>query len=71
MIRRVEIEANECVCDLCSHLWHSLAARPPQECPECGSREWNGKKVKRKPQAKPKIDLSKPVRVRSEYGEAD
>lgn len=65
MIRRVKIEVYECVCDLCGHQWHSLAKRPPLECYSCGSREWNGKKVKRKPQAKPKIDLPKPVKTRS------
>lgn len=64
MIRRVQIEVYECVCDLCNHHWHSLAKRPPLECPDCGSREWNGKKVKRKPQAKPKIALPKPTKVR-------
>jgi NAD-dependent SIR2 family protein deacetylase len=71
MKRRVQIEVWECECVQCGHPldrekpWYSLAKRPPQECPRCGSREWDGKKIKRKPQAKPRVNLPKPIRVRS------
>jgi rubrerythrin len=58
-----------CECNLCAHTWRSLARNPPTECPRCGSREWNGKKIKRQPQAKPKADLPKPTRVREAQNE--
>ena len=71
MIRRVKIEVFECRCEQCGHgvekPWYSFGEQPPRHCPKCGSREWDGKKVKRKPQAKPKIALPKPTKVRSEY----
>lgn len=75
MKRRVVIEVWECECSQCGHPrdrykpWYSLAKRPPQECPGCGSREWDGKKIKHKPGAKPKIELPKPVRVRATEGD--
>ncbi|CAN5951014.1 unnamed protein product [Sphagnum jensenii] len=45
---------------------YSLAPRLPQCCMnrECRSREWNGKKTRREPQAKPTIVLPKPVKIR-------
>lgn len=67
MIELVEMPVKHCVCEKCGHDWHSLAAkRDPTECPKCGSREWNGKKVKRKPQAKEKFALPKPIQVREQ-----
>jgi hypothetical protein len=58
-------------CDLCKHIFVSIAARLPAACPnrKCRSREWNGVKKKRKPAAKPKITLPKPNRIRQ--GEDD
>ncbi len=70
MIRKVQIEALECRCNLpdCpskGEPWFSLGKRPPIACSTCKSREWNGVKKRRKPAPKIVIDLPKPVRVRS------
>jgi hypothetical protein len=41
-IRKVKVEANECICEMCAHRWVSLAELPPAACPNCKSRSWNG-----------------------------
>ena len=48
--------------------WVSIASKMPDACPnrDCRSREWNGKKQKRKPAPKPKINLPKPQRIKTE-----
>ena len=55
-------------CDACGFPWVSIASRLPDCCPnrDCRSREWNGKKKKRKPAPNPKIVLPKPNRIRTE-----
>ena len=60
-------------CDACSFTWVSIASRLPDACPnrDCRSREWNGKKKKRKPALKPRIELPKPKRIRTEELDAD
>jgi len=72
MIRVVQVFAYECICEVpgCprnGEPWLSIAKRPPSVCTTCKSREWNGKKIKRKPAKAPKIDLPKPVKVREAY----
>ncbi len=56
-------------CDACMVEWVSIASRLPDACPnrECRSREWNGKKKKRKPALKQKfgIELPKPRRIKN------
>jgi len=64
LIRKIQVEASENHCDLCPHVWVSLAKKPPQECPGCGSREWNGKKIKGRTQLA--IVLPKPLKVRNQ-----
>ena len=53
-------------CDQCQYSWVSIANELPIYCPnrDCRSREWNGKKKKRKPARQPKIELPKPTKVR-------
>lgn len=55
-------------CDLCRWDWYSIGIRKPDCCPnrDCRSREWDGKKQKRKPASKPKIEieLPKPRRIK-------
>lgn len=34
-----ETKLNECVCDECGHIWHSVIV--PQKCSACRSRRWN------------------------------
>lgn len=48
--------------------WVSIGDRLPDACPnrKCRSREWDGKKKKRKPAVKPKITLPKPNRIRTQ-----
>jgi hypothetical protein len=55
-------------CDVCKYTWASIASRLPDACanPDCRSREWNGKKKKRRPAPKPKIVLPKPQRIKTE-----
>ena len=65
MIEIVILPVKKCTCNLCEHLWHTLADRPPSVCPTCRSREWDGVKVKRKPARGPAVELPKPVKVRS------
>ena len=71
MIRNVTIPARYCVCDVCSYDWHSIAERIPSHCQnrKCRSREWNGKKERKVPEAKPKVILPKVVKVKG--GEDD
>jgi hypothetical protein len=53
-------------CDVCKHPWVSIASRLPTNCAnlDCRSREWNGKKKKRRPAPKPRIELPKPKRIK-------
>lgn len=66
MIRDITIPAKECSCSACGYTWISISTRIPESCRnrDCRSREWNGKKIKRKPERGPKVKLPKPVRVR-------
>lgn len=60
-------------CDACGFKWVSIASRLPACCPnrDCRSREWNGKKIKRKPKRGPAIELPKPKRVKGADEEFD
>ena len=62
----VQLLAKHYQCNLCTWDWYSIGTRKPDCCPnrECRSREWNGKKQKRKPAQKPKIELPKPRRTK-------
>jgi hypothetical protein len=68
----ITVKAKSLQCDVCGYPvgherpWHSIGVRLPEQCPNryCRSREWNGKKKKRKPASGPKITLPKPVKVR-------
>jgi len=68
MIHDVTVPARLAHCEVCQYEWVTLLAPPrlPATCMnrECRSRQWNGKKVKRKPDPKPKIVLPKPVKLR-------
>ena len=45
MIQTVQGDIQQCRCDRkeCGHYWETLT-KMPKVCPNCGSREWNGKK---------------------------
>jgi ribosomal protein L37E len=68
ILGQVNMLANHYQCNLCDYDWYSIAKRIPDSCPnrDCRSREWNGKKKKRIPAPKPKIELPKPTRKRIE-----
>jgi len=55
-------------CNVCKHIWISIASILPPCCPnpDCRSREWNGKKTRRKPRRGPAIELPKPKRIKWE-----
>lgn len=65
MIRRTRIPAIRCQCEVCGHVWYSIARKLPESCAnlKCRSREWNGKK-KRVTKPKVRIELPKPAKVR-------
>jgi len=46
-IKTVQVEANQCGCEICSHEWISLVI--PSACPNCHSRRWNGRKKAGRP----------------------
>ncbi len=62
----VMVPGKKYACDACGYKWVSIASRLPECCPnrECRSREWNGKKTKRKPKRAPAIVLPKPIKTR-------
>ena len=68
MIKSVTIPARLAHCEVCSYSWITLLEPPrlPSHCQnrECRSREWNGKKERKVPEAKPVVVLPKPVKVR-------
>jgi hypothetical protein len=66
MIKDVTIPARLCQCDVCSYGWVSIAERTPTHCQNrgCRSREWNGVKPRKEPEAKPQVVLPKPNRIR-------
>jgi Zn finger protein HypA/HybF involved in hydrogenase expression len=65
MIQLVEVEAQKCTCNKCSHKWITVARIPPAICPACRSRQWNGEKRHgRPPSIESRIELPKPKRVR-------
>jgi ribosomal protein L37E len=68
ILGKVNMLANHYQCDLCVYDWYSIAKRLPDCCPnrDCRSREWNGKKQKRRPTPKPRIELPKPNRIRTD-----
>ncbi len=45
-VEAVEVEATKCSCEACGHEWITLCdpSRLPAICPNCRSRQWNGKK---------------------------
>lgn len=72
MIQDVTIPARLLTCEVCQYEWVSIMRnRLPSHCQnrECRSREWNGKKEKKKPAPKPKIVLPRAVKVKG--GEED
>ena len=73
ILGEVNMLAKHLRCDVCLLEWYSIAKRLPDCCPnrDCRSREWNGKKKKRKPALKPRIELPKPKRIRTEELDAD
>ena len=68
ILGEVKLLAKHLKCDLCLQDWYSIAAKLPTNCPnrDCRSREWNGKKTKRKPLRGPAITLPKPNRIKQE-----
>jgi hypothetical protein len=75
MITDVTVPARLCQCEAllkdgtpCAYSWITLLAPPrlPSTCQnrECRSREWNGKKERKMPEAKPVVILPKPKKVR-------
>jgi hypothetical protein len=64
----VMVPGKKLQCDACKYIFVSIASRLPDCCPnrDCRSREWNGKKQKRKPTPKPRIVLPKPQRIRTD-----
>lgn len=62
----VQLLAKHYQCDLCGWDWYSIWTRKPECCPnrDCRSREWDGKKQKRRPTKKPRIILPKPNKTR-------
>ena len=60
-------------CDVCAYKWYSISARLPDCCanPDCRSREWNGKKQKRRPRRLPSVALPKPTKTRWVEEETD
>lgn len=55
-------------CNECGWDWYSIAKRKPDACPnrDCRTRQWDGKKQKRKPKRGPGIELPKPKRIRED-----
>jgi hypothetical protein len=73
ILGKVMIQGTSCKCDVCGYPWVSIADREPDMCRNryCRSREWNGKKQKRRPAPKPKIILPKPQRIRNDDSDED
>jgi hypothetical protein len=61
MMEEVTIRAKHCRCEVCGHLWYSIAKKKPEACPnrKCRSREWNG--AKGRPNGVQAIVLPKPA----------
>jgi hypothetical protein len=68
ILGEVSMLAKHLRCNVCLREWYSIASRLPECCPnrECRSREWNGVKKKRIPAPKPRINLPKPQRIKTE-----
>ena len=66
VLRDVMVPGKELLCDVCKWTWVTISQRLPAFCanPKCHSREWNGKKQKRKPRRAPTIELPKPQKRR-------
>lgn len=67
MIERKLVEVYACTCERCRHAWLSLGTEPPEACPSCHSRAWNGAKPLGRPKGTRKAIASKlprPRRVR-------
>ena len=66
ILRDVLIPGKELKCNLCQWTWVSIDKKLPTVCAnhDCRSREWNGKKQRRKPSLE-RIQLPKPARVRT------
>lgn len=74
MIKDITIPARLLTCEVCHYDWVSIMRdRLPASCQnrECRSREWNGVKVKKLPDKKPKIELPKPRKIRQVYEEEE
>ena len=62
----VMVPGKSYACDVCKYPWVSISNRLPDACPnrECRSREWNGKKTKRKPARGLAIEFPKPKKIK-------
>lgn len=67
ILRDVLLPGKELRCNVCSWEWVSISRDLPDFCAnrECRSREWNGKKKKRKPRRAPAIEIPKPRKPRA------
>jgi hypothetical protein len=63
-MRQVRIRLNRCACDRCGHSWDSRKVL--RQCPDCGTRLWNGPVVTGKKRGRPlgRVKLAKPTRER-------
>lgn len=70
ILRDVMVSGKELQCDICRYVWVSISRELPEWCPnrDCRSREWNGRKTRRKPSLE-RIQLPKPPKVRSKEEE--
>ena len=70
IVRELTVPGKLLRCDACkTYEWVSIAKELPVNCPSCRSREWNGKKTKRRPARGLAIELPKPKRIKQ--GEDD
>jgi hypothetical protein len=67
ILGNVMVPGKSYACDVCGYPWVSIARRKPEFCPnrDCRSREWDGRKTKRKPVRQPSIALPKPIKIRT------
>lgn len=67
ILRDVMVPGKELKCEKCQKIWICLSPDLPEFCTnrDCRSREWNGKKKRRKPTDE-RIQIPKPSRVRSQ-----
>ena len=54
-VKQITARALLCTCEIkaCGYIWKTLLTVPPQICPSCRSRAWNGAKKPGRPRSVP------------------